>query len=229
VSLNVDSTGTTVDSMQLTNVTQTTPAGDVLYTLTLNSDGHPGTNGTTAEAFFGDGFLYYSEKTQVDSTLTLEYNDLSIEAAAAAAYSANIGGGTPAEVAAAQAAAYAVALTGAQDFTDGGSSTDFYFDVVFSAEGFDLSLQITDILGNSATGMLNTVPEVLSPTKLYLGFGAFAGVDLTKVVNVVATINSNSGSDLTLAEVGTIPEPTTVALFGLGLLGFAFNSRKKSK
>jgi len=210
------------DTEQKIGVTETSPAGDVLYTLLMLNDTNGAPSGTsTAAAVFADGKMYYSEAPETDARLTLYYNDISVEAAVAAELVAN-----------GPAAALALAALSAQDFTDGGTSTDFYFDVVFSAEGFDLALTVTDIYGNSATDMLDNIAAVASPgTRLFLSFAGFAGVDLTKVASVTAIIDSAPGSDLTLSEVGTtsVPEPATVAIFGLALVGFAFSSKRKEK
>ena len=66
----------------------------------------------------------------------------------------------------------------------------------------------------------------------YVSFSDFVGsADFANVATISAAITgSTAGADLTISEVGTtsIPEPTTIAIFGLALVGFAFSSKRKA-
>lgn len=194
VALVADGSGSS-DTATFTSVTETTPAGDVTYTLSVVSDTSP-FDSVTVNASIAAGALYYSEGSNVDSQLTLNYFDLD--------------------------------ATSPIDITDAGDSVAFYFDVIFADSGFETLVTVTDFFGGSSTGTLTTAATATDET-LYLLFSDFVGTaNFSMVTKIDAVINSPISSDLILAEVGTVPEPTTIAVFGLGLIGFAF-SRKRAK
>jgi len=181
-----------------TSVTSTVPAGDVTYTLTNLTDTND-FDGVTVNAAINNGNLYYSESAQVDSNLRLHYFD-------------------------------ADALSP----LDLSSDSAFYFDVISADLGLTLDLVVSDIFGDSATASYNlnhavdanTAP---TPERLTLSFSSFIGnVDFSSVFSIDAIINSPMNSDLVIAEVGTVPEPTTLAIFGLGLIGFAASRKRKA-
>ncbi len=195
------SSGDSDTSGVLTGVTDTTPAGDVVYTLTKTSDSD---FGATGGALFTSGLLYLFND---DGTSNLQLN-----------YFDEVGG-----------------PVGGLDITDGGSSDQFYFDVEFIDLGFFLDLIVMDIDGGISTLTFEQTEKVENsdPTKrIFASFASFTpGADFSKVATITALIRSTvDGADLKISEVGTtnIPEPTTVAIFGLALVGFAFSSRKKA-
>jgi len=194
--------GVSVDSGILTGVTNTIPAGDVVYTLTSTSDA---TIGAQAGATLGAGELYLFN-TNGTSNLTLSYFDLN---------------GGP--------------ISGL-DITDGGLSDQFYFDIEFIDLGFFLDIIVQDIYSQVSTVTYSQTDAILlsDPTeRVYAAFSDFVGVaDFSAVGQITAVIRgTTAGADLTISEVGTanVPEPSTVAIFGLALVGFAFSSRRKAK
>lgn len=195
VDLIADGAGT-VDTATFTSVTDTTPAGDVTYTLTNAADANS-FGGITTNASFSGGQLVYAEKPAVDGSLLLEYFDAD--------------------------------ATSPIDLTDAGVSTNFYFDVDFADVGFTLDITVTDAFSNTSTAQYILDHTVTSSERVFLSFADFTGTaNFALVTNIDGLVNSNPGSDLILSEVGTIPEPATLAVFGLGLIGFAASRRKKS-
>lgn len=173
--------------------------GDVTYTLTNLTDTND-FDGVTVSAAVGNGNLYYSEAAQVDSKLELHYFD-------------------------------ADGVAG----LDLSSDDSFYFDVVSADLDLTLDITVTDTNLSSATATFtlgHAVSADVAPTpeRLMLSFADFIGVNFSSVFTIDAVINSPMNSDLVIAEVGTtsVPEPTTLAIFGLGLMGFAASRKRKA-
>jgi hypothetical protein len=108
----------------------------------------------------------------------------------------------------------------------------FYFDVVeadFGA-GNDFSVDVTvfDATGASFTASLNVPTGTITAQRLLLSFASFSGVDFTHVSGVLTEITAGASVDVTLDEVGIVPEPASIALLGLGLLGLGLRSRRKA-
>jgi len=182
-------------------VTETSPAGDVEYTLNVNyGDAFDPAAGVTTKAISSSGALTYSEAPGVDGTLELFYTDYV---------------GAPAD--------------GINLYDGAGAAGGFYFDVVKADHNLVLDLVVGDILGGISIRNFTLPTDISSPTRIFLSFASFIGnVDFTKVGFVKATINTDENSQLILTEVGTIPEPTTLAILGLGLLGFAASRKRKA-
>jgi len=109
----------------------------------------------------------------------------------------------------------------------------FYYDTVFSDTGFDITFTVTDTTGNSDS--LVYVSSAYDSSdfggdllRSYIGFDQFTGVDFMNIASTSILFDTTSAADFTLAEVGLIPEPTTVAIFGLGLIGFAASRKRKA-
>jgi hypothetical protein len=202
VSLQVSTVnGSTIGSGIQTGVTNTVPAGDVAYTLTATSNASFGALGGANAT---NGSLYHFN-TDGTSNLELNYFDL-------------VGGPS-------------VGL----DITDSATSSAFYFDVEFIDLGFFVDFTITDISGAVSTFTYNhqTSVSLTDPTeRVFADFSNFIGsASFANVAGISAVIRSTeSGADLRISEVGTtsVPEPTTIAIFGLALIGFAFNSKRKA-
>lgn len=142
--------------------------------------------------------------------------------------------------------------TGSQgiDLYDGGNA--FRIDVVNSDLGFDFALTVfTDAL-NWTTLVLQSVAHTnglpVSSPILFADFegacgfcvlpsGALkitsgAGADLSNVGALLAEVNWSGASkeiDLSIDQVITVPEPTSLALVGVGLLAFGVARRRKSQ
>jgi hypothetical protein len=199
--------GSTISSAVLTGVTNTPIAGDVQYTLTATSDASFAPRAGTLPT--GEMYLFNDDGT---SNVTLEYSDAN--------------------------------ATSLLDITDAGASNSFYFDVEFIDLGFILDLTVMDFAGNSSVvnyEQLVAIPAADPTERVYISFNDFNALavlgggtgteaNFSQVVSITAVVSgSNTGADLKISEVGTsVPEPTTIALFGLALVGFAFNSKRKA-
>ena len=138
---------------------------------------------------------------------------------------------------------------GGQNLYQGGNA--FRIDVINSDLGFDFALTVyssptdwTQLILQSLAH-LNGVPAS-SPILFadfegacgacVLGSGALkftggAGASLSNVGALLAEVNWSGGSkeiDLSIDQVITVPEPSSLALLGVGLLAFGISRRRKS-
>ncbi|MBW8191607.1 PEP-CTERM sorting domain-containing protein [Neiella marina] len=114
----------------------------------------------------------------------------------------------------------------------------FYLDVIFADATLLFSASITDIYGNMVS-LSDSVAETINGEIVFIDFDLFSGdaaMNLSRVDSVMisfggaydAFTNPNGGLDVTLAEVGLIPEPAMLAVFGLGLVGLGMSRRRKA-
>ena len=174
--------------------------GDVVYDLAYVSGNSAPLR--TSAASFNNGSMGFSNDTTMKSTLLLTYSEIFAPGNPTADFSA---------------------LNG------------FYFDLLSSDLGFSILVTIGSDSGlntsisntvSGAIGSLTRTNILFSSFATGLGGGAnFAAVDY---VSILLTSDVES-ADLLLTEFGatTVPEPTSLAIFGLGLIGLAFSARKK--
>jgi hypothetical protein len=110
----------------------------------------------------------------------------------------------------------------------------FYFDVaaIDGAGGFKVSLTLEDNDGTTTSADYN-----ITSTGVFLAdfggmaiatAGTTAGFDFSQVINAQANITSAGvlGNDFILDSVGLVPEPSALAVLGLGLIGLGLRRRK---
>ena len=174
---------------------------DVVYDLAYVS-GNPTPSRTSAASFNTNGTMALSNDATMKSTLLLTYSEIFAPGNPTADFSA---------------------LNG------------FYFDLLESDLGFSILVTIGSD-GGLNTSTSNTVSGAISSlTRTNILFSSFAtglgaGANFAAVDYVSILLTSDlENVDLVLQEFGatTVPEPTSLAIFGLGLIGLAFSARKK--
>lgn len=106
----------------------------------------------------------------------------------------------------------------------------FYIDVVFADAQLGFDLIVTDLWGTTVTLEGDLEETIAAPETVTIGFGNFAGIDFSNIVSVSAILDATGTGaiDVTLSEVGLIPEPAMLAVFGLGLVGLGMSRRRKA-
>jgi hypothetical protein len=119
------------------------------------------------------------------------------------------------------------------DLTDAGASQYFTFDITSIDQGnVDLIVGVMDALAASDSVTLSGAGVGTQQ----FNFSSFTGVDFTKITKVTLEIQGVAASDLSLDSFftsgqigGSVPEPSTLAMFGLGaaLCGVVALRRRK--
>lgn len=123
---------------------------------------------------------------------------------------------------------------GGLNWLTGFTNQTFDLDILSIDQGqVDLSLTIADLVGGLDSFTLSGLG--IGIQSFY--FSAFTGIDFAQVNSLSLKVNGGLASDLTLNALGvygdviplrsaSVPEPTVLALLGVGLAVFGFTRRK---
>jgi hypothetical protein len=179
------------------NVISAESGAFVQYDLTFTGGAQGQNTANANKAHISNGILSYAETAQSDGALNITYT---------------FGGA----------------------FLDVTGFSAFYFDVtaIDGAGGFMIGLTLEDNDGTTASTDYN-----ITSTGVFLAdfggmaiatAGTTAGFDFSQVISAQANITSANvlGNDFILDSVGLVPEPSALAVLGLGLIGLGLRRRK---
>jgi hypothetical protein len=179
---------------------------DVIYQLsyggTIANTSSDATADTVDTFNNNDGELAYASAGVVASVLSITYTDSDADAFGGALDN----------------------VLGGYDFTLLGSA--FLIDVLSVDLSFAMDVVITylDALNMTATDTVSYM--VTNPGDLLIAFSDFATADFTRVLGITTNISGVPDADFRLGSISVVPEPSALAILGLGLIGLGLRRRK---
>ncbi|MGF1687607.1 PEP-CTERM sorting domain-containing protein [Photobacterium japonica] len=120
---------------------------------------------------------------------------------------------------------------GSEDLAANGNA--FLLDVLDADFGFTFSIEVWSGAGGSSFKNEYVAAGTNVPVTRSFAFSDFTGVDFTDVSAIEFVINTEglagqTSIDFTI-DAFKVPEPTSMALFGLGLMGLGYTRRRKAQ
>ncbi|WP_440906533.1 PEP-CTERM sorting domain-containing protein (plasmid) [Catenovulum sp. SX2] len=117
-------------------------------------------------------------------------------------------------------------ISNTEIFADAASTNAFFADL------YDFGTDIdTSAIENLASGWSKgetSAAGFTAPGTIKLSFDDFVGdADFSAVTGIFAVLSGNPSADFSIAEVGVVPEPASLAVFGAGLLALVGLRRRK--